>query len=47
MMMDCNHWATLGLQGKIHPWEDNRFDIRLCLQLRISSQPITECRWDC
>jgi choline dehydrogenase-like flavoprotein len=27
MMMDYNHWSTLGLLGEILPWEDNRIEI--------------------
>jgi choline dehydrogenase-like flavoprotein len=27
VMMDYNHWATLGVLGEILPWEDNRVDL--------------------
>ncbi len=27
IMMDYNHWATLGVLGEILPWEDNRVEI--------------------
>ena len=27
VMMDYNHWATLGLLGEILPWEDNRVEL--------------------
>jgi choline dehydrogenase-like flavoprotein len=27
MMMDSNHWSTLGLLGEILPWEDNRVEL--------------------
>lgn len=27
MMMDYNHWSTLGLLGEILPWEDNRVEL--------------------
>jgi choline dehydrogenase-like flavoprotein len=27
VMMDYNHWATLGVLGEILPWEDNRVEV--------------------
>ncbi len=27
VMMDYNHWATLGVLGEILPWEDNRVEL--------------------
>lgn len=27
MMMDYNHWSTLGVLGEILPWEDNRVEL--------------------
>ena len=27
VMMDYNHWATLGILGEILPWEDNRVEL--------------------
>jgi len=27
VMMDYNHWATLGVLGEILPWEDNRIEL--------------------
>lgn len=27
VMMDYNHWATIGLLGEILPWEDNRIEL--------------------
>jgi len=27
IMMDYNHWATLGVLGEILPWEDNRVEL--------------------
>lgn len=27
IMMDYNHWATLGLLGEILPWDDNRVEV--------------------
>ena len=27
VMMDYNHWATLGVLGEILPWQDNRVEL--------------------
>lgn len=29
VMMDYNHWATLGVLGEILPWEDNRVELAI------------------